>query len=262
MIPKTIHYCWFGGNPLPPLAVKCIKSWKKYCPDYEIIEWSEKNFDVSSAPLYVRQAYEAKKWAFVTDYVRLYAMTTCGGVYMDTDVELVKPIDIYLSHEAFSGFEDKEHIPTGIMACSKGFHLFREFLDYYNNVEFYKPDGTINTVTNVITITSICLSHGFIPNGEYQTIEEFAIYPKEYFCPISTETKKLHRTKNTVCIHWFSGSWLPDEVKENEKKYQHKQKIIRRKNNIHKILHFPNMIARALLGNRRYDSIKNKFKRS
>ena len=115
MIPKTIHYCWFGGNPLPPLAVKCIKSWKKYCPDYEIIEWSEKNFDVSSAPLYVRQAYEAKKWAFVTDYVRLYAMTTCGGVYMDTDVELVKPIDTYLSHEAFSGFEDDTCIPPIIL---------------------------------------------------------------------------------------------------------------------------------------------------
>ena len=93
MIPKIIHYCWFGRNPKPKLALKCIKSWKKYCPDYEIIEWNEDSFDIESAPLYVRQAYEAKKWAFVTDYVRLYAMTKFGGIYMDTDVEVIKPLD-------------------------------------------------------------------------------------------------------------------------------------------------------------------------
>ena len=120
MIPKTIHYCWFGGNPLPKLAKKCIKSWKKYCPDFEIIEWNEANFDISSAPLYVRQAYEAKKWAFVTDYVRLYALTSYGGIYMDTDVEVIKPLDFFLNHDAFSGFESEKSIPTGIMASKKG----------------------------------------------------------------------------------------------------------------------------------------------
>ena len=253
MIPKTIHYCWFGGNPLPPLAVKCIKSWKKYCPDYEIVEWNEKNFDVSSAPLYVRQAYEAKKWAFVTDYVRLYAMTTCGGVYMDTDVELVKPIDTYLSHEAFSGFEDNTHIPTGIMACRKDFPLFREFLSYYDTAEFYNPDGTISYVTNVTTITSICLSRGFIPNGEYQEISGLALYPKDFFCPIDFKTKKLMKTKNTVCIHWFSGSWISKELKQKQKKRKRAEKI-------DWIKHFPHRLGRKLLGDKRYEALKAKLK--
>ena len=126
-IPKIIHYCWFGGNPLPELAQKCIASWKKYCPDYEIREWNESNFDVNTAPLYVRQAYSKKKWAFVTDYVRLWAMTKYGGIYMDTDVEVTRPLDSILEHEAVSGYEDPTRIPTGIMACRAGFPLFEEF---------------------------------------------------------------------------------------------------------------------------------------
>lgn len=116
MIPKKIHYCWFGGNPLPPLAVKCIESWKKYCPDYEIKEWNESNFDLNCNE-YVREAYEAKKWAFITDVVRLYAMVTEGGIYMDTDVEVLRPLDDLLVYEAVSGFETKTRIPTGLMAC-------------------------------------------------------------------------------------------------------------------------------------------------
>ena len=106
MIPKIIHYCWFGGKPKPELAEKCIESWKKFCPDYEIVEWNEGNFNINSN-LYVKQAYEAKKYAFVTDYVRLYALYTQGGIYMDTDVMVLKPLDEYLNHEAFSGFESK-----------------------------------------------------------------------------------------------------------------------------------------------------------
>ena len=131
MIPKIIHYCWFGGNPLSDLAQKCIDSWKKYCPDYEIKEWNESNFDLNSCD-YVREAYQAKKWAFVTDYVRLYAMVTEGGIYMDTDVEVIRPLDSFLSNRAFSGFEDETNIPTGIMACEKGFPLFEELLEEYN----------------------------------------------------------------------------------------------------------------------------------
>ena len=112
MIPKKIHYCWFGGNPLPPLAVKCIESWKKYLPDYEIKEWNESNFDLNYND-YVREAYEAKKWAFITDVVRLYAMVTEGGIYMDTDVEVLKPLDELLQYDAVSGFESSSRIPTG-----------------------------------------------------------------------------------------------------------------------------------------------------
>ena len=123
-IPKVIHYCWFGGNPKPKLAEKCIKSWKKYCPDWEILEWNEGNFDLRDVPLYVRQAMDAGRWAFVTDYVRLRALTEQGGVYMDTDVELVKPLHPYLKHQAFAGFESQERIQTGLLACEKDFPLF------------------------------------------------------------------------------------------------------------------------------------------
>ena len=113
-IPKVIHYCWFGGNPKPKLVQKCIHSWKKYCPDYEIIEWNESNFDISSCPLYVRQAYDVKKWAFVSDYARLKIIHTCGGIYLDTDVELIKSLDSLLEYNAFFGFEDGKYVATGL----------------------------------------------------------------------------------------------------------------------------------------------------
>ena len=123
MIPKKIHYCWFGRGEKPELAKKCIKSWKIYCPNYEIIEWNEENFDINSNQ-YLKEAYENKKYAFVTDYVRLFVLYTQGGIYMDTDVEVIKPLDEYLHHEAVSGFENTTQIPTGLMACREGFPLF------------------------------------------------------------------------------------------------------------------------------------------
>ena len=118
MIPKIIHYCWFGGNPLPPLALKCIESWKKYCPDYEIKIWDESNFDININK-YATEAYEAKKWAFVSDVARLWVLYNYGGIYMDTDLEVIKPLDEFLYHKAFSGFEDEVNIPTGIIASEK-----------------------------------------------------------------------------------------------------------------------------------------------
>lgn len=209
MIPKKIHYCWFGGNPLPKSAIKCINSWKKYCPDYEIIEWNEQNFDISSAPLYVKQAYECKKYAFVSDYVRLYAMYNHGGIYMDTDVEVTKKLDAFLIHHAFSGFESDTQIPTGIMACEKDFSLFSYLLNYYNNKSFLNSDGSFNMITNVIIITEMLSKKGFVPNGKYQEIDGFALYPKDYFCPFDNTTGILSDTVNTHTIHWFNKSWVP-----------------------------------------------------
>lgn len=214
MIPKIIHYCWFGRSSKPDLAEKCIMSWEKYCPDYEMIEWNEDNFDISSAPLYVRQAYEAKKWAFVTDYVRLWAMVNYGGIYMDTDVEVVKSLDGFLGHRAFSGFEDTDKIITGIMACEKGFSLFEEFLRYYDRASFYKIDGSMDLTTNVTVMTNICLGHGLVLNGEYQDIDGMALYPKDVFCPVNYEDNKLYLTDGTVTIHWFAGSWQSEESKK------------------------------------------------
>ena len=217
MIPKKIHYCWFGRNPKPKLTEKCIRSWEKYCPDYEIIEWNEDNFAVDAAPLYVRQAYEAGKWAFVSDFVRLKAMTEQGGIYMDTDVELVKPLDGFLKHQAFAGFETPENISTGMMACEQGFPLFLEFLKHYDGISFYNEDGSLNVTTNVATVTGICLKHGLVQNGSYQVVEGLALYPCDVFSPVSFETGNLHRTRKTAAIHWFSGSWYTEEEKQHRK---------------------------------------------
>ena len=210
-IPKVIHYCWFGGKPKPKLAEKCIKSWKKYCPDWEIREWNEDNFDLSSVPAYVRQAMEAGRWAFVTDYVRLRALTEQGGVYLDTDVELVKPLTPYLHHRAFAGFEHPERVQTGLLACEKDFSLFLEFLGHYDHASFLLPDGTLDTTTNVKILTDLCLEKGLVCNDSLQTVAGLTIYPKEVFCPVDFDTKVLRRTRKTVAIHWFSGSWQTEE---------------------------------------------------
>lgn len=262
MIPKIIHYCWFGRNPKPKLAEKCIKSWKKYCKDYEIIEWNEDNFDISSAPLYVRQAYESKKWAFVTDYVRLWAMVNYGGIYMDTDVEVIKPLDSFLRHQAFSSFEDEIHIPTGIMACEKNFLLFNEFLHYYDDADFYNEKGEISYITNVTIMTNACIQKGLIQNNTFQEIEGFALYPNDYFCPISYDNNVLSKTRNTHTIHWFAGSWHDEETKKIEtlrrKKEKRKYKSEQRKDII---VHLPNIFVKKVLGEERYNRLKRNLKK-
>lgn len=256
MIPKTIHYCWFGRNPKPKLAEKCIKSWKKYCPDYEIIEWNEDNFDIAAAPLYVRQAYEAKKWAFVTDYVRLFVLIEYGGIYMDTDVEVIKPLEVFLMHQAFSGFEDQIHISTGIMACEKGNPLFKSWLDEYSDMVFVREDGSYNTQTNVITITNSMKQHGIRLDNTMQIVAGCAFYPNDYFCPKDYSTNVIRKTRNTYTVHHFSASWHSPEQK--------RQRLERRKelkkNRIDEIIHIPNRIAKRLLGTERYEKFKRILK--
>lgn len=212
MIPRIIHYCWFGGKPKPEIALKCIESWEKYCPDYVIKEWNETNFDINSCH-YVKEAYEAKKWAFITDYVRLYALVKEGGIYMDTDVEVLEPLDKYLDLEAFSGFEDDTHIPTGIMASQAGFKLFDELLKDYNNRHFYLPDGSYDLTTNVETITNTCAKYGLKKNNQQQSICGFVIFPKDVFCPKNHNTGKIEITARTSTIHHFSGTWISKEGK-------------------------------------------------
>lgn len=205
-IPKVIHYCWFGRGEKPKLAQKCIKSWKRYLPDYEIIEWNEDNFDINSNQ-YVKEAYECKRYAFVSDYVRLHALYNHGGIYMDTDIEVLKSLNEFLIHEAFSGFETPKSIPTGIMACKKGFKLFKEFLDYYKDVTFIKEDGTFDVTTNVVIMTKICDKYGLKKNNQFQNIKGFILYPKTYFCPLNFDGKKSDFTDKTYTIHHFAGSW-------------------------------------------------------
>lgn len=207
MIPKIIHYCWFGGNPLPELAQKCIASWKKYCPDYEIKEWNESNFDLNCCD-YVREAYEAKKWAFVSDYARFWILYHEGGVYFDTDVEVLKPIDTIVEKGSFMGCEKKHSVNPGLgMAAIPGLGLYKEMLDFYETKHFRREDGTIDITTIVSYTTNVLRKRGWQPDGEIQRVEGVVIYPTEYFCPKDYETQEIIITPNTYTIHHYTASW-------------------------------------------------------
>lgn len=222
-IPKIIHYCWFGGNDLSELALKCIDSWKKYCPDYKIVQWNEKNFDIN-CNRYVKEAYEAKKWAFVTDYVRLFVLLKYGGIYMDTDVEIIRNIDGFLCNEAFSGFETINTISTAIIGAKQGNQWIKILLSCYDNRIFIRQDGSLDTTTNVTTITNITKENYSLElNNTLKKIDgNVTIYPKDYFCPKDYFTGKIDITKNTYAIHNFNASWHTEEEKwqhEKLKKY-------------------------------------------
>ena len=208
MIPKIIHYCWFGGNPLPELAQKCIESWKKYCPDYEIKRWDETSFDVSCCD-YVQEAYEAKMWAFVSDYARFKILYENGGVYLDTDVELIKPIDDIITKGPFMGLEESSEVSvaTGLgLASDAGLPLFDEILDNYNYSHFEKDEnGQYETV--VTRVTNIILKHGNILPKEICEVAGITIYPTEFFCPLNYNTGKTTITSNTRSIHHYTASW-------------------------------------------------------
>lgn len=209
MIPKKIHYCWFGRGPKSELATKCIESWKKHLPGYEIKEWNEDNFDVELYP-YAKEALESRKFAFVTDVVRLYAMYTEGGIYMDTDVEVLKSYDPFLHHHMFSGFETNNTVPTGMMASEKGSIWAKELLDQYNNRRFIRADGSFDTTTNTVVITRYMLEKGLRLDNTYQDLPGLCtMYPAEYFCPKDHRTGEIHCTPKSVCIHHFAGSWRP-----------------------------------------------------
>jgi len=207
MIPKIIHYCWFGRGEMPELAHKCIESWKKFLPDYKLQLWNEDNFDINSNR-YVKEAYQSRKFAFVTDYVRLYALYNFGGVYMDTDVEVLKSLDEFLTLPAFSGFESETEIPTGIMASEQYGQWAKDQLEYYIDKAFIMPDGSLDTTTNVTIICNIMGKNGFIFNNTKQNYHnQITMFPKDFFCPKSYLTGKIHLTENSYCIHHFSGSW-------------------------------------------------------
>ncbi|MFB9325051.1 glycosyltransferase family 32 protein [Paenibacillus aurantiacus] len=212
-IPKTVHYVWFGRGEKSAKIVACMKSWKKHLGDYEFVEWNEDNFDLDSNR-YVKQAYEARKYAFVSDYVRLYALYHHGGVYMDTDVEVLKPLDRFLTHEAFSGFEDERHVPTGLMAAEKGHAWIKELLDDYEDRDFTRADGTPDLTTNTHTITANCEQYGLVPNGQYQVLRNGVVmYPRTYFCPYDYINGANYITDDSYAIHHFAKSWLPARVR-------------------------------------------------
>lgn len=214
MIPKTIHFCWFGRNEKPTLVKKCIESWKAKCPDYRIIEWNEDNFDITQNT-YAREAYTAKKWAFVTDYARLWIIHKYGGIYLDTDVELLKPLDDLLGNSAFLGWEDTGKIATGLgFGAEAGNPVIWCMLQDYMNIHFQNLDGSLDTLPCPVRNTK-SVAHLLPEKTNYDKItriQDATIYPREYFCPLSADGSTMIKTENTYSIHWFTASWLsPDE---------------------------------------------------
>lgn len=216
MIPKKIHYCWFGRSPLPESAQKCIASWRKYLPDYEIIEWNDDNFDVNSI-LYTRQAYEAKKYAFVSDYARFKILYEHGGLYFDTDVEVIKPMNDIIKRGPFMGFEvnpdDKisyvGDVAPGLgLGVNPGLGLYKELIDEYASRAFINDDGSFNQTTIVTYTTDLLVRKGLKPVDGIQEVEGIFIYPKDYFNPLDDNTGRLRITENTHSIHWYSKTWL------------------------------------------------------
>lgn len=204
MIPKKIHYCWFGRGEKTKLARKCIDSWKKYCPEYEVIEWNEENFDIN-VNAYTRMCYEEKKFAFLADYVRLVVVAEKGGIYFDTDVEVLKSFDALLSNSAFFGFEDSKHINTGVgFGAEAGNKLVQEMLCEYNVL----LDGKHGVIGCPILNTKALVKRGLQLNGEMQQVNKAMIFPVEYFNPYDDETGRLKKTNNTYSVHWFAKSWL------------------------------------------------------
>jgi len=198
---------------MPELALKCIDSWHRLMPDYEYKLWNEDNFDVNSVP-YVNEAYQSRKFAFVSDYVRLYALFTEGGIYMDTDVEVLKPYDDLLSLPGFTGYEGSKFLPpvTGTMASEPGNAWVKEQLEAYVSLHFIMPDGTIDTTTNTARISAIMREGGFVQNGKKQVYKDMHIFPVDYFCPKQTTGEYL-LTENTYCDHHFMGSWSEGKSK-------------------------------------------------
>ena len=212
-IPKVIHYCWFGRGKMPGLAEKCIASWKKYCPDYEIVCINEDNFDISENR-YAREAYEAGKWAFVSDYARLRVLYDEGGIYFDTDVELIKPLDDIIAERGYMGFADNGIVSTGLgFACEKGNELIGALLADYDGIPFILPDGTCDLTPcpnrNIATMVKLGLDISI----KDQIFMGIHFYPEEYFCPINYYTGKKRITKNTYSIHHYCASWTSKTAK-------------------------------------------------
>ncbi len=256
MIPKTIHYCWFGNNKKTKLVKKCISSWKKYCSDYKIIEWNEQNFDLSNCPLYVRQAYDEGKWAFVTDYVRLAIIYEHGGIYLDTDVELIKKPDHLLRFQAFFGMEPNYYITTGLGFGAEEHHpILKELMDDYQDIPFILEDGSFDTTTCPVRNTRIFEQHHYVKINREQMLDHgVLVLPSSVLCPINYETNIKKIEKNTISIHWFSASWRLEEEKSALREKQRRERW-------HYVVHIPNRLIRKLIGSENYNKLKKLFRR-
>lgn len=206
MIPKIVHYIWFGGNPYSEKIQHCIDSWHKYLPDYEFKIWNEETFDVNAIP-FTKQAYENKKWAFVSDYVRLYALYHYGGWYLDTDVEIRNPLDPFAEKKLILG-TDEDGSLTALMGSEKEFDVWKKLLQHYENLSFINTDGSFNQVVNNAYIEDMLREYGFVNENKYQELGKgMEVYPDDFFHAVSLMKGTKHITKNTYAIHWHTLTW-------------------------------------------------------
>lgn len=257
MIPKIIHYCWFGRGEMPRLMKKCIKSWKRYCPDWQIIQWNEENFDVNST-VWTSQAYGAKKYAFVSDYVRLKALHEMGGIYLDTDVQLIKPLEAYLEHKAVVCFENKTSIATCLIASEAGHPTIKGWLDYYLDRE-YMVNGKANSEPNVVFITEDLKNKGLVIDNARQSVAGVEVYPQTWFCPQNIEGENRKKSRNTVAIHHFTSTWRSKQGQKNMKKAKYRSSAFYR--TWIAIRLFPKRLIRKILGESRVSSIKERLRK-
>lgn len=254
-IPKIIHYCWFGKGTKPAIIKRCINSWKKYCPDYDIIEWNENNFDIESN-VYCKTAYDAKKWAFVSDYVRLKVLYEYGGIYMDTDVELIKSLQSFMMYDCFLGFQHEKYVSNGLVTGAVKFHPFiAGNLKVYENMNFSDESDSFKLIVCQEYTTNILKKHGLkVPcDGSVQKLDKIIVFPPEYFCPYDHRTFTMNKTENTVAIHHFASSWW-----DADRKRQYNE--IKRKQRLDFYLHTPNRFFRKVLGTEKYEILKSKLK--
>lgn len=245
-IPKTIHYCWLGGNPKPKSVLKCIESWKKLCPDYEIIEWNEDNLNISSH-LYSKQAYDMKAWAFATDYFRLWVVYTHGGIYLDTDVQIIKSFDPLLENKGFMGFESEDIVASGLgFGAEAGNRFLAENMKVYESLAFINSDGTLNRRPAPEYTTEIAKAYGLTGDtGKPQSVLDMTFYPKAYFAPKDYFTGRLQVTKNTYSIHHYDSSWFTG-AEQKQRKHDLWDARIRA------ITYIPRVIVKRILGEQRY----------
>lgn len=212
-IPKVIYYCWFGKGKMPPLAEKCIESWKKYCKGYKIVCINEENFDITQNR-YAKEAYDAGKWAFVSDFARLKVLYDQGGIYFDTDVELIKPIDELIKCGGYMGFDDNRVVSTGLgFACEKRCELVGALLSDYKDIPFVLADGTYDLTPCPERNTKTLIKLGMDIGKQNQTFMGIKMLPEDYLCPIKYYTGKKKVTKNTYSIHHFCASWISPTAK-------------------------------------------------
>lgn len=230
MIPKKIHYCWFGEKKFSKLESKCKQSWEKILPDYEFYRWDEYNFDIATN-IYIKQAYELKKYAFVSDYVRLKVLEMYGGIYLDTDVEVLKTFDVFLNNEAFIGFQDDKQIQTAVIGSIPNGRWVLEMLKYYENAKFLDEKGVMNLTTNVKIISDLLIKKGIkLENTRLLVPNYLMLYPNDVFCAKNIDTGNIFQTNNTHSIHHFNASWFSFRDKQKLKlwRFIHKNIIFKR----------------------------------